>query len=50
MKKVLVTGSAGFIGQNVVKAYIEQGWFVYALVHNNVSKELTKNLDFSSKV
>lgn len=35
MKKVLVTGSAGFIGQNVVKAHIEQGWFVYALVHNN---------------
>lgn len=42
MKKVLVTGSAGFIGQNVVKAYVEHGWFVYALVHNNVPKELAQ--------
>lgn len=42
MKKVLVTGAAGFIGLNVVKAYVEHGWFVYALVHNNVPKELTQ--------
>ena len=47
MKKVLVTGAAGFIGQNVVKAYIEHGWFVYALVHKNIPQELTslKNVE-----
>lgn len=47
MKKVLVTGAAGFIGQNVVKAYIEHGWFVYALVHKNISQKLTslKNVE-----
>lgn len=43
-KTVLVTGAAGFIGLNVVKAYVEHGWKVYALVHKNVPDELV-NLD-----
>ena len=52
MKKVLVTGAAGFIGQNVVKAYIEHGWFVYALVHKNIPQELTslKNVEINKGV
>ncbi len=43
-KTVLVTGAAGFIGLNVVKAYVEHGWKVYALVHKNIPDELV-NLD-----
>lgn len=39
-KTVLVTGAGGFIGLNVVKEYIKSGYFVYALVHNNVPSEL----------
>ncbi|MBQ9245545.1 NAD-dependent epimerase/dehydratase family protein [bacterium] len=41
---VLVTGAGGFIGLNVVKEYVKQGWFVYALVHKNIPDEL-KNLN-----
>lgn len=43
-KKVLVTGAAGFIGLNVVKEYVQAGFSVIALVHNNVPDEL-KNLN-----
>jgi nucleoside-diphosphate-sugar epimerase len=32
MRKVLVTGSSGFIGSHLVTALIEKGWDVYALV------------------
>lgn len=42
MKTVLVTGAAGFIGLNVVKAYANRGWRVYALVHKNIPQELIK--------
>ncbi len=39
-KSVLVTGAGGFIGLNVVKEYAKYGWKVFALVHNNMPKEL----------
>lgn len=39
-KKVLVTGASGFIGLNVVKAYVRAGWFVFALVNKNIPDEL----------
>ena len=39
-KTVLVTGAGGFIGFNVVKEYVKQGWYVYALVHRNIPQEL----------
>ena len=28
MKRLLVTGGAGFIGQHLIKAALEAGWFV----------------------
>ena len=40
-KKVLVTGAGGFIGLNIVKEYLNAGWFVYALVHKNIPDELS---------
>lgn len=39
-KTVLVTGAAGFIGLNIVKAYASRNWNVYALVHKNIPDEL----------
>ncbi len=39
-KTVFVTGAAGFIGLNIVKAYVEAGWYVYALVHKTMPDEL----------
>lgn len=33
MKRVLVTGSAGFIGSHVATAFAERGWRVFGLVH-----------------
>ena len=46
-KTVIVTGAGGFIGLNVVKAYVEYGWKVLALVHRNIPYELKelKNVD-----
>ncbi len=32
MKKVIVTGAAGFAGCNLVEALLEKGYFVYAVV------------------
>lgn len=40
-KTVFVTGAAGFIGLNIVKAYLKKGWHVYALVHKNIPEELS---------
>lgn len=42
LKTVLITGSAGFIGLHTVKEFVEQGWFVYALVHRSKSAELAE--------
>ena len=39
-KTVFVTGAAGFIGLNIVKAYVKAGWYVYALVHKTMPEEL----------
>ena len=30
MKRVIITGAAGFVGSNIVAAFLEAGWFVYA--------------------
>ncbi|HNW44942.1 MAG TPA: NAD(P)-dependent oxidoreductase, partial [Elusimicrobiales bacterium] len=40
MKKVFITGAAGFIGGYVVKEFVGQGWHVIAMVHRNNSPEL----------
>lgn len=39
-KKVFVTGAGGFIGLNVVKEYLKNGYSVIALVHKNIPVEL----------
>jgi UDP-glucose 4-epimerase len=47
MKKVLVTGGAGFIGSNVVDGYLEQGWKV--VVVDNLSSGKKENLNEKAK-
>ncbi len=47
MKKVLVTGGAGFIGSHVVDGYLEQGWKV--VVVDNLSSGKKKNLNEKAK-
>jgi UDP-glucose 4-epimerase len=47
MKKVLVTGGAGFIGSNVVDGYLEQGWKV--VVVDNLSSGKKQNLNEKAK-
>lgn len=42
MKKVLVTGSTGSIGEEIVKEYAKNGYFVY--IHYNSNKEKALNL------
>lgn len=42
LKTALITGSAGFIGLHTVDQFVENGWFVYALVHNTKSAKLNE--------
>ena len=42
MNCVLITGSAGFIGLYTVREFINRGWFVFALVHKNISGEIVQ--------
>jgi UDP-glucose 4-epimerase len=47
MKKVLVTGGAGFIGSHVVDGYLEQGWRV--VVVDDLSSGKKENLNEKAK-
>jgi len=47
MKKVLVTGGAGFIGSHVVDGYLRQGWKV--VVVDNLSSGKKENLNEKAK-
>lgn len=42
MKKVLVTGATGSLGEEIVKEYAKNGFFVY--IHYNSNKEKAQNL------
>lgn len=42
MNCVLITGSAGFIGSYSVREFINRGWFVFALVHENITDEIVQ--------
>lgn len=42
MKSVFITGSAGFIGTYTVGEFINRGYFVFALIHKNISDELVQ--------
>ncbi|MFA6760727.1 MAG: SDR family NAD(P)-dependent oxidoreductase [Sulfuricurvum sp.] len=42
MKKVLVTGATGSLGQEIVREYAKNGFFVY--IHYNTNKEKAQNL------
>lgn len=42
MKKVLVTGAAGFIGANLVKELVNQNYQIYALIEKNDHRSETK--------
>lgn len=47
MRKVLVTGGAGFIGSNVVDGYLREGWQV--VVVDNLSSGKRENLNKEAK-
>jgi len=40
MKKILITGGAGFIGINAAEHFIKKGWFVY--IFDNFSRDLVQ--------
>ena len=42
MKKVLVTGATGSIGEEIVKEYAKNGFFVY--IHYNSNHQKAQNL------
>lgn len=54
-KTVLITGAAGFIGLNIVKSFLNKGFSVCAMVHENFPEELRTlgakviNADITSK-
>lgn len=41
-RAVCVTGAGGFIGLHTVRRFLDQGWFVYAVVRRSVPDELKK--------
>ncbi len=42
-KTVLITGSGGFIGSNIVNEFLNNGFKVYAIIHNSVPDEFKSN-------
>jgi len=46
IKKVLVTGSTGAIGEACVRYFVENGYFVYAHYHKNILKAQELKKDF----
>ncbi len=36
MKHVFITGAAGFLGEHIVRAFLDDGWHVLALVHRTI--------------
>ena len=40
MPGVVVTGAGGFIGGYIVRAFLERGWQVCAVVHRHVPEDL----------
>ena len=49
IKSVLITGSAGFIGLQTLKEFINHEYFVYAMIHKSIPEELLK-LEHSKKI
>lgn len=43
-KTVLITGAGGFIGSNIVKEFLNNGFKIYAIVHNIVPEEFRNNV------
>jgi len=41
--KIFITGATGFIGQKLIQAAIEKGFFVHALVRNTCSNQLQQH-------
>lgn len=48
MKKILITGSAGFIGSHLSESLVKKNYHVKALVHYN-SLRIIGNLNFINK-
>lgn len=44
MKKAIVTGATGYIGSNLCKKLLEEGWQVFALVRKNYNPEYIKDI------
>lgn len=50
MKRVLITGAAGFIGTQMVKIFLEKKYIVYALINNCNSSSIEKLHSISSDI
>ena len=44
-KTILIIGADGFLGLNTVKAFIENGYFVYAVVNDGIPKYLVDSIN-----
>ena len=42
-KTVLITGAGGFIGSNIVNEFLNNGFKIYAVIHNSVPEEFKNN-------
>jgi len=42
-KTVLVTGAGGFIGSNIVNEFLNNGFKIYAIIHNHIPEKFENN-------
>ncbi len=42
-KTALITGAGGFIGSNIVTEFLNNGFKIYAVIHNSVPEEFKNN-------
>ena len=48
-KKILITGGAGYIGQNLVSFFLKDNWKIYVIDNLSTSKPINQSIKKKNK-